>query len=122
MLMLLMLSKHLAESELRWKLYQFLRQGPQHHPKTSSGIIIGALRTTRCETEEDLQPLTPTAAQSLPSYWSTTGIEVDFSNPLDRRTRESQRLHVKRLTGFSFFMRMNDTICFLIQNRSLLTR
>ncbi|CAK9016151.1 unnamed protein product [Durusdinium trenchii] len=68
-----------------WKLYQFLRQGPQHHPKTSSGIIIGALRTTRCETEEDLQPLTPTAAQSLPSYWSTTGIEVDFSNPLDRR-------------------------------------
>mmetsp|Transcript_21677 Transcript_21677/g.45220 ORF Transcript_21677/g.45220 Transcript_21677/m.45220 type:complete len:862 (+) Transcript_21677:103-2688(+) len=54
-----------------------------------SGSVIGSIgiRTTLCDGEEDLEPLTFMARQNLPRYWSTSADlqEVSIEFPAERR-------------------------------------
>ena len=58
-----------------------------------SGSVIGSIgiRTTLCDGEEDLEPLTSMARQNLPRYWSTSADiqEVSIEFPAERRTERS---------------------------------
>ena len=57
-----------------------------------SSVIIGSIRTTRHDGEEDLEPLTSMARQNLPRYWSTSADlqEVSIEFPAERRPEMPQ--------------------------------
>ena len=95
-LALLIISGIVVMGGVVWK-FQMCRR---RQLKASAGlmaadrVIMGRLRTTRFDNEDDLQPLTYLAAQNLPAYWSTAAElpEVSIEIASERRTSLARNL------------------------------